>query len=97
MCNKCREGYTEVNGSCQPCAKNCLKCDKEGAFKCDINSCINGYARVDISQCAACALGCYSCSPVDVSACISCPIGSFQVQGGQCQVCPSSCIECTSV
>lgn len=51
---------------------------------------------MNIDQCAVCALGCYSCSPVDISTCLTCPLGSFQIQGGQCQICPSGCTECLS-
>jgi hypothetical protein len=49
---------------------------------------------VSATTCATCALGCYSCSPVDISTCLSCPVGSFQVAGGQCQICPSACVAC---
>lgn len=96
FCLTCAIGFTSINGSCRPCASNCLNCNELGEGTCDTNKCYNGYARISSKECVLCALGCYSCSSVDISTCISCPQGSFQVLGGQCEICPPSCIECSS-
>lgn len=84
-----------VNGECLACAANCLKCDEEGPGRCDAGGCESRYARVNVMECALCALGCYSCSSVDISTCLSCPLGSFQIEDGQCRICPSGCTTCT--
>lgn len=95
-CISCAVSFTGVTGKCLPCALNCLKCDHLGNGTCDENQCSHGFARTSNTTCTLCALGCYSCSTVDVSTCISCPIGSFQALGGQCQICPSECVTCSS-
>lgn len=96
VCTVCLTGFVVQNASCYACASNCLNCSISGPSQCDQNSCQTGFARVSSSLCALCALGCFSCSAVDLTTCFSCPLGSFQVVGGQCQVCPQGCINCSS-
>lgn len=93
-CTGCSYGLQLINGKCQPCPSNCIKCSDN---KCAV--CTSNYQPNSNGVCvAACSVSCLTCADNQPNYCLSCQSGSAVVNG----VCAldlscnsdSSCTDC---
>lgn len=88
--------YTPVSGKCERCGDNCMKCNNNGAGKCDVGGCENGFLQMTGStECITCFAGCTTCDTTDPNICLDCGDYKF-LKNSKCFSCGTNCLSCTS-
>ena len=103
--DECPDGYFNNNGTCEPCLKNCKRCNNAKiCTKCDkklilynskkecIKECPDGWVS-NGDECIKCEGACQKCNPVSTKECTKCPQRMFLFNKQCINSCPNGTME----
>jgi hypothetical protein len=89
QCSTCTQNYLMLNGTCSPCAQNCITC----ATSSTCETCASGfYLSQSTGTCSACAEGAQACTFAAVQSCLS----RYFLLNSACFYCVANCLSCSN-